>query len=244
LDLALESLPELAHYVASDAGSVGDRIALSALRTAKQIVFPPFRLDRVNQTLSSGLEELPLTRKAYAVLLYLAERPGRLVTKEELLDSIWADTHVGDGVLKVAVAEIRKALNDASQAPKFIETAHRRGYRFIAGIEDEQTGVPVGPGIRAVEREMVIARAEAWMEKALDGRRQVIFITGETGIGKTTVVEAFVERASADPGRLIAQGQCLEHFGEGEPYFPVLEALASLWPWLRTELVPGRRAAP
>ena len=191
-------------------------------------MFPPFRLDRVNQTLSNGPEELPLTRKAYAVLLYLAERPGRLVTKEELLDSIWADTHVGDGVLKVAVAEIRKALNDASQAPKFIETAHRRGYRFIAGIEDEQSGFPVGPGIRAVEREMVIARVEAWMEKALDGRRQVVFITGETGIGKTTVVEAFVERVSADPGRHIAQGQCLEHFGEGEPYFPVLEALASL----------------
>ena len=191
-----------------------------------QIVFPPFRLDRVNQTLFSGFEEISLTRKAYAVLLYLAEHPSRLVTKEELLDNIWAATHVGDGVLKVAVAEIRKALNDDSQAPRFIETAHRRGYRFIAGIQDETATPAVESGIRAVERELVIARLEAWMEKALDGRRQVVFITGETGIGKTTVVEAFVKRAAADPRRYIAQGQCLEHFGEGEPYFPVLEALA------------------
>jgi DNA-binding winged helix-turn-helix (wHTH) protein/tetratricopeptide (TPR) repeat protein len=207
---------------------VGVESRLSELRTEKQIVFPPFRLDRVNQALSTGLEELPLTRKAYAVLLYLAERPGRLVTKEELLDAIWADTHVGDGVLKVAVAEIRKALNDASQSPRFIETAHRRGYRFIAAIEDERTGVTAESGIRAVEREMAIARVEAWMQKALEGRRQVVFITGETGIGKTTVVEAFVEHASAETDRYIAQGQCLEHFGEGEPYFPVLEALGSL----------------
>ena len=210
------------------AGSSVIESALSELRTAKQIVFPPFRLDRVNQTLSTGLKELPLTPKAYAVLLYLAERPSRLVTKEELLDSIWADTHVGDGVLKVAIAEIRKALNDDSQSPRFVETAHRRGYRFIAGIEDQQTGATAESRIRAVEREMVIGRVEAWMEKAQEGRRQVVFITGETGIGKTTVVEAFVERAAAETGRYIAQGQCLEHFGEGEPYFPVLEALGSL----------------
>ena len=101
-----------------------------------QIVFPPFRLDCVNQTLSTDLRVIPLTPKAYAVLLYLAEHAGQLVTKEELLDSIWADTHVSDGVLKVAVAEIRKALNDDSQSPRFIETAHRRGYRFIAGTGD------------------------------------------------------------------------------------------------------------
>jgi DNA-binding winged helix-turn-helix (wHTH) protein len=198
------------------------------LQTAKQIVFPPFRLDRVNQTLSTDLEEIRLTRKAYAVLLYLAEHPGQLVTKEELLDSIWAGTHVGDGVLKVAIAELRKALNDASQSPRFIETAHRRGYRFIAGIEDPAAGVTPVSGIRAVERELVIAQIEAWMEKALAGRRQVVFITGETGIGKTTVVEAFLERVAARGGPSIAQGQCLEHFGEGEPYFPLLEALGSL----------------
>ena len=200
------------------------------MRTEKQIIFPPFRLDCANETLSTGRETIPLTRKSYAVLLFLAEHPGRLVTKEELLDSIWADTHVGDGVLKVAVAEIRKALNDASQSPRFIETAHRRGYRFIGEILDERSGIGTmaAPRIRAVEREVAIARIEALMEQAVAGRRQVVFITGETGIGKTTVVEAFVERASAPNGLHIAQGQCLEHFGEGEPYFPVLEALGSL----------------
>lgn len=191
-------------------------------------MFPPFRLDCANQTLSTDLQEIPLTRKAYAVLLYLAEHAGQLVTKEELLDSIWADTHVGEGVLKVAVAEIRRVLSDASQSPRYIETAHRRGYRFIGGVEHEQAGAAAAAGIRAVEREMAIAQVETWMEKALQGRRQLVFITGETGIGKTTVVETFVERAASDASRCIAHGQCLEHFGEGEPYFPVLEAIGSL----------------
>jgi DNA-binding winged helix-turn-helix (wHTH) protein len=55
-------------------------------------------------------------------------------------------------VLKVAVAEIRKALNDVNRSPRFIETAHRRGYRFIGGMDGEETG-NAPPGIRAVERE-------------------------------------------------------------------------------------------
>lgn len=62
------------------------------------------------------------------------------------------ETHGTEGVLKVAVAEIRKALNDVNRSPRFIETAHRRGYRFIGGMDGEETG-NAPPGIRAVERE-------------------------------------------------------------------------------------------
>ena len=65
---------------------------------------------------------------------YLATRPGRLVPKQELLDAVWPGVFVGDAVLKVAIREIRKALGDDSQHPRFIETAHRRGYRFIAAV--------------------------------------------------------------------------------------------------------------
>ncbi len=204
------------------------------MRTEKrQIFFPPFRLDRANETLSTDVEVLPLTRKAYSVLLYLAERPGRLVTKEELLDAVWADTHVGEGVLKVAVAEIRKALGDDRQSPRFIETVHRRGYRFIAEIGHVETGARTGDGAappgRTVERDAAIARLEKWLAQSFAGSRQVVFITGEAGIGKTALVETFLERSTAgDNGVAIARGQCLEHFGEGEPYFPILEALAGL----------------
>ena len=193
----------------------------------KQIVFPPFRLDPANEQLWSGLEPVLLTRKAFAVLHFLAARPGQLVTKDGLLDAVWPETHVTEGVLKVAVAEIRKALNDLSRAPRFIETAHRRGYRFIGEIEADEPGAAV-PAIRAVERERALGQLDTWMKKAFDGERQVVFVTGETGIGKTTLVEAFLERASTDAAVWIATGQCMEHFAEGEAYFPVLEALARL----------------
>lgn len=191
-----------------------------------QIVFAPFRLDPANEQLWIGLEPVSLAPKAYAVLLFLVTHPGRLVTKDELLDAVWPETHVTEGVLKVAVAEIRKALNDVSRSPRFIETAHRRGYRFIAEIGSGEPAAP--PRIRAVERERAIEHLEAWKKKAFEGERQVVFVTGETGIGKTTLVEAFVELASSDPEVCIATGQCLEHFAEGEAYFPVLEALAGL----------------
>ncbi len=170
---------------------------------------------------------IALGRKAFGVLRYLVENPGRLVTKDELLDAVWPETHVGEGVLKVSVAEIRKALSDTSSAPRFIETAHRRGYRFVGEIERD--GLPaVAATVRAIERERDLARLQSWMERALAGERQVVFITGETGIGKTTLVETFVERLRPDSAVWIAHGQCLEHFGEGEPYFPVLGALARL----------------
>ena len=159
----------------------------------KKIVFPPFWLDPANEQLWMGLESIRLNRKAYAVLHFLAQRPGRLVTKDELLDGVWPETHVAEGVLKVAVAEIRKALNDVSRSPRFIETAHRRGYRFIGAIESEDRET-APPSSREIEREQSLAQLDAWMAKALEGERQVVFVTGETGMGKTTLVEAFTER--------------------------------------------------
>ena len=210
---------------ASSLGS--DKIQSAPVPKEQQIVFPPFRLDPANQQLWMGLEQIPLAPKAYAVLHFLAAHPGRLVTKDELLDAVWPETHVTEGVLKVAVAEIRKALNDVSRSPRFIETAHRRGYRFIGGMDAAETR-NTAPGFRAVEREHALEQLESAMRKAFDGERQVVFVTGETGIGKTTLVETFVERASADAGVWVASGQCLEHFAEGEAYFPVLEALTRL----------------
>ena len=121
-----------------------DKNAKIRLPKENQIVFAPFRLDPANEQLWIGLEPVSLAPKAYAVLLFLVTHPGRLVTKDELLDAVWPETHVTEGVLKVAVAEIRKALNDVSRSPRFIETAHRRGYRFIAeiGVESRDCVAP------------------------------------------------------------------------------------------------------
>ena len=100
--------------------------------------FGPFRLDQVSGQLYRGSAVVPLAPKAFALLQHLASQPGRLFTKEELLQSVWPGVFVGDAVLKVAIRDIRKALGDDAQAPTYIETAHRRGYRFRA--EDPGNG--------------------------------------------------------------------------------------------------------
>src|SRR5213075_2070338 len=84
------------------------------------------------ERLSCGNEVVALTPKAFGVLRRLVEERGQLVSKAELLRAGWAKTHVSDGVLKVIILEIRRALDDDPAMPRFIETVPRRGYRFIA----------------------------------------------------------------------------------------------------------------
>ena len=76
------------------------------------------------------------------MLQCLAQRPGRLVTKDELYNAVWPGVFVGDAALKVCVLEIRRALADDAKAPRFIETVHRRGYRFIAPVAPEHESPP------------------------------------------------------------------------------------------------------
>jgi pimeloyl-ACP methyl ester carboxylesterase/DNA-binding winged helix-turn-helix (wHTH) protein len=98
------------------------------------LAFDRFRLDPSSGQLHGESGPIALTPKALSLLEYLASRPGRLIKKDELLDALWPGTFVADGALKVCIREIRRALGDDAQAPRFIETAHRRGYRFIAGV--------------------------------------------------------------------------------------------------------------
>ena len=106
------------------------------------LTFGPFVLDPVRGTLMREGAPVPLTPRAMDVLEFLARRPGRLVTKAELLDAAWAGTFVGDGALKVCIREIRKALGDDAKRPVYVETAHRRGYRFVARVEQQASDVP------------------------------------------------------------------------------------------------------
>jgi DNA-binding winged helix-turn-helix (wHTH) protein len=104
---------------------------LSRRRNGK-LVFGSCSLDRDKRPAERDGRNVPLTPRAFDVLRYLAEHAGRLVTKQELFDAVWADVFVGDAALKVCIREIRAALDDDAHKPRYIETAHRRGYRFIA----------------------------------------------------------------------------------------------------------------
>src|SRR5208283_6163800 len=114
--------------------------------------FPPFRVDTVNQCLwrrgeAGSDERVLLTPKAFAVLRYLVERAGRLVTQNELLEAVWPDTFVQPEVLKYQIADIRALLGDSARQPSFIETVPRRGYRFVAPVREvkPQGQTPIEP---------------------------------------------------------------------------------------------------
>lgn len=98
------------------------------------LMFPPFRVDGVNQELFRGPEAIALRPKTFAFLSYLLSHPQRLVTKQELLANLWADVAVNDDLLRSYVRELRVALGDDARNPNYIATVSRRGYKFLQPV--------------------------------------------------------------------------------------------------------------
>jgi DNA-binding winged helix-turn-helix (wHTH) protein/predicted ATPase len=219
------------------------------VQDAKEIAFGRFRLDITNECLWQGTRAISLRPKAFAVLKLLLDHPGLLVTKQQVLDTVWPGTFVGDAVLKDNIRQLREALNDNAGSPTYIETAHRRGYRFIGKLLDPAASKSSGVATQAplsqlphdvaaldssvtangiLGRDAELKKLQGWLDRALAGERRTVFITGEPGIGKTTIVQAFLEQAAQVPGVRVARGQCLEHYGAGEAYLPVLDGFSRL----------------
>lgn len=220
-------------------------------------------LDTVNQCLWLGNRSIALTPKAFLVLRYLMDRPGQLVTKEELLNAAWPEVYVSDAALKVCIRRLRQTLGDESQVPRFIETIPWRGYRFIGEINNllpEQLQVhrlpftvpsqeeevsrqqsivsSPAPSIQLsvlspqyshlVGRDATLAQLHSLLLSVFQGQQQTVLLTGEPGIGKTAVMNAFLTRVDGDDRVWVVSGQCIEHYGAGEPYLPILEAVKRL----------------
>src|SRR5258707_14430587 len=103
--------------------------------------FGPYQLHTEKVQLWCETQPVRLTPKAFQVLCYLVERPGQLVTKDVLFRIVWADTVVSDAALTTCIQEIRKALQDKSRSPQYLETVHRLGFRFIATVVSSQHSV-------------------------------------------------------------------------------------------------------
>ena len=200
--------------------------------------FPPFRLDSLNQCLwrtgEAGREErILLTPKAFAVLMYLVDHAGQLVTHEELLEAVWAGSVVELQAVKRNILEVRSALGDRPKNSVFIETVTKRGYRFIAPVSERIVPSAAAPerAVRGtlVGRDQALDELHDRLQRATQGERQIIFITGEAGLGKTALVDEFRRQvASTALSIRIAQGQCVEGYGGKEPYYPMLDALGRL----------------
>ena len=104
--------------------------------------FRSFRLDVADQCLWRGQARVPIAPKAFDVLRYLVENPGRLVTQDEILEKLWPEIYVNPEVFRKYILDIRKTLGDRPDKPEFIETVTKRGYRFIAPVVDESTPKP------------------------------------------------------------------------------------------------------
>src|SRR5262245_28585422 len=212
------------------------------MQESQGLVFGPFRLDRRDERLWRGHEVIPLPPKIFAVLCSLVTQAGQLVTKEALLEAVWSETVVSEAVVTVAMRTLRQVLGDQARTPRFIETVHGRGYRFIAPVS--ATMPPERPTILErlhrspppmvsrprlfVGRDAELARLAQWWTTVQQGQRQVGCIVGEPGIGKTALVEAFVAQVSATEDVWVGHGQCIDHYGVGEAYLPILEALGRL----------------
>src|SRR6266516_765934 len=106
-------------------------------------LFPPFWLDVHNERLWRDAQALALRPKTFAVLRYLVARAGQLATQDALLDAVWGPTAVSAAVLRRSIRELRTTLGDTAQHPHFIQTVHRRGYRFIAPVTVADTPPPL-----------------------------------------------------------------------------------------------------
>ena len=104
------------------------------MKRTEQIVFPPFRLDPDNEQLWRENQLVAMPPKTFAVLRFLVEHAGQLVTKEALLNGVWPDSKVSEGILKGYIHDLRDILEDDAQEPRFIKTVLRRGYRFVGSI--------------------------------------------------------------------------------------------------------------
>jgi predicted ATPase len=192
-------------------------------------LFGAFRLDVGEQRLWRGDEELGLRRKPFAILRFLTANPLRLVAQEEVVAAVWGKIAMSESLLRTHMSEVRRVLGEGS-----IETVVGRGYRFLLEVEAERPGPnqahgeahPITPSLVGRSAEMDLLQQA--FENALLQRRQMVFVTGEPGIGKTALSDAFLAEIAAPSGVLVGRGSCVEQFGTGEAYLPVLAALGAV----------------
>src|ERR1700732_4621203 len=191
---------------------------MSGAAVHRKLRFGPFELSIGERVLRRDGQVLPLGGRALDILIYLADRPGEVVAKQELIDHVWSDVTVEEGSLRVHVAAIRKALGDGQFGNRYIANIKGRGYSFVdtvvslaAGTESRNArfrhqGRLAARPIMMIGREIVVSEVG---EKLRNER--FVTLLGPGGIGKTTIALA-VGRAAA------------EEFG-GEVYFVDLECL-------------------
>ena len=164
--------------------------------------FDDLELDTGTVELRRAGQVVPMEPQAFDVLALLVEHRARVVTKEEILDTVWGSRFVSESALTTRIKQARRAVGDDGQAQRLIKTAHGRGYRFVGAIRPRGAGAAAARTSKATallerSRELeVLAAARARAEDP--GQGSVVLVAGEAGIGKTSLVRAFCAAAGIE----------------------------------------------
>ncbi|MGH9200873.1 MAG: winged helix-turn-helix domain-containing protein, partial [Vicinamibacterales bacterium] len=139
-------------------------------RNAEVVRFGPYRFVH-GDGLWKGHDEVALPPRALALLATLIARPGLVASKQELMDAVWPDTFVTESSLLEAVGLLREALGDDRRHPIYIQTVHRRGYRFIARVERVEPAEPLPASAR---EELDASFGEVRRDDLRPGRRKPV----------------------------------------------------------------------
>jgi len=208
--------------------------------------FGRFRLSADGTLLVCDGTVVPLAPKVLQTLLVLVEHAGEVVKKADLIQAVWPDSFVEDTGLTRNISLLRTALDDDGQ--QFIVTIARIGYRFAAPVErlEEAAALPnrevrVQPEPLIVGRDRELQAMRTALAAAKTGRGGLLAVTGEPGIGKTTIAERFLQEIAGTCQ--VGSGRCSERLAGAESHLPILEALDELTadPAVRETL---RRTAP
>ena len=213
--------------------------------------FGNIELDVQAGELHSSGRRTRLQNQPHQLLVLLLEHAGELVTQDAIRARLWPSDTVVEFELSIvtAVKKLRHALGDEAAAPRYLETLPRRGYRWLLPViwadasaaADAIGGFRQIPGpkraaaaIAGAAHNRLAGRASSLdalhesFRRVLRHERQLVFVTGEPGIGKTAVVDEFQHQVAPTLRGRIARGQCVERYGSQEPYYPLLEAVGQL----------------
>ena len=192
--------------------------------------FGPYRAYPADGLLLRDGQPVDLAPKVFATLLALLRHSGRLVAKDALMKAIWPDTFVVESNLAFNMSVLRKALGEGPER-RFIETVPRRGYRFVGGIRTAPARM-AQPARKlasaAVGRDSERAQLHSALTAVREGRGQLVALTGEPGLGKTTLVQGFLAEALTPGVETLLRGRCSEQLVGAGAYLPVIEALDDL----------------
>src|SRR5215475_3897028 len=199
--------------------------------------FDDFRVDTGQFLLSRAGSTRPISPTVFRILLILLERAGESVSKEELMKYVWPDSFVEEGNLNRNVSTLRKVLQEKPSDHRYIETIPKTGYRFIAPVRviDYQppANVPHTASTRTSNRVVGREPERDTLRRAYDQARQghggIVCISGDVGLGKTTLIDAFLDDLIRDGQTFhLSRGRCSESFAESEPFMPWIESLRTL----------------